>query len=160
MYSRSEEEHEKHLRVALGILKVNKLFVKFKKCEFWLERVVFLGHVVTAQGIEVDPNKVEVVLNWSRPTNISEVRSFLGLAGYYKRFIEGFSKLARPLTELTCIGTKFKWTEKCESSFEELRKMMVNVPILTTPEGSKGFVIYSDVSKQGIGCVLMRLNKV
>ncbi|XP_052171604.1 uncharacterized mitochondrial protein AtMg00860-like [Diospyros lotus] len=129
VYSRSEEEHEKHLRVVLGILKENKLFAKFKKCEFWLERVVFLGQVVTAQGIEVDPSKVEAVLNWLRPTNVNEVRSFLGLVGYYRRFIEGFSKLAGPLMQLTHKGTKFEWTEKCETSFEELKKRLVNVPV-------------------------------
>ncbi|XP_052197296.1 uncharacterized mitochondrial protein AtMg00860-like [Diospyros lotus] len=136
VYSRSKEEHEKHLRVVLGILKEKKLFAKFKKCEFWLERVVFLGLIVIAQGIEVDPSKVEAVLNWSRPTNVNEVLSFLGLAGYYRRFIEGFSKLAGPLTQLTRKGTKFEWTEKCETSFEELKKRLVNAPVLTIPEGS------------------------
>ena len=135
------------MRVVLGILKEKKLFTKFKKCEFWLEQVVFLGHVVTAQGIEVDPSKVEAVLNWSRPTNVTEVRSFLGLAGYYRRFIEGFSKLAGPLTQLTRKGIKFEWTEKCETKFEELKKRLVNAPVLTIPEGSEGFVIYSDAFK-------------
>jgi len=108
MYSQSKEKYEKYLRIVLGILKEKKLFVKFKKCEFWLEWVVFLGHVVTAQGIEVNPSKVEAVLNWSRLTNVNDVRSFLGLVGYYRRFIEGFSKLAGPLTKLTRKATKFK----------------------------------------------------
>lgn len=91
-------------------LRAEKLYAKFKKCEFWLERVGFLGHIVTVKGIEVDPSKVETVTNWPTPANVGDVRSFLGLAGYYRRFIEGFSKIAGSMTQLTRKGVKFQWT--------------------------------------------------
>ncbi|KAL5539314.1 hypothetical protein UlMin_045666 [Ulmus minor] len=101
IYSKSKEEHEEHLRNTLDTLKKNKLYAKFKKCEFWLEKVGFLGHIVSRDGISVDPSKTEAVSGWSRPKTISEVRSFLGMAGYYRRFVEGFSRIATPLTALT-----------------------------------------------------------
>ena len=101
IYSRSKEDHVEHLRMVLKILKQKKLYAKFKKCEFWLDKIAFLGHIVSSEGISVDPSKVEAVENWPRPKSVSEVRSFLGLAGYYRRFVEGFSKIALPLTQLT-----------------------------------------------------------
>jgi hypothetical protein len=107
IYSKSVDEHEQHLRVVLERLRAHKLYAKFSKCEFWLEKVAFLGHVLTAEGVAVDPEKVEAVSNWQQPTNVSEIRSFLGLAGYYRRFIEGFSKIARPMTELLKKEKKF-----------------------------------------------------
>ncbi|XP_022889243.1 uncharacterized protein LOC111404708 [Olea europaea var. sylvestris] len=112
VYSRNVQQHEEHLKAVLETLRKEKLYAQFKKCEFWLDRVGFLGHVVTAHGIEVDRAKVDVVNNWSAPTNVGEVRSFLGLAGYYRRFIEGSSKIAGPLTQLTKKGVKFIWSER------------------------------------------------
>jgi hypothetical protein len=117
VYSKSVEEHEQHLRVVLGKLKAHKLYAKFSKCEFWLEKISFLGHILTAEGVAVDPGKVEIVSNWQQSTNVSKIRSFVGLAGYYRRFIEGFSKIARPMTELLKKEKKFNWTESCEKSF-------------------------------------------
>ena len=99
IYSKSVQEHEQYLRVVLEKLRANKLYEKFSKCEFWLEKVAFLGHILTAEGVAVDPEKVKVMSNWQQPTNVSEIKNFLGLAGYYRRFIEGFSKIARPMTE-------------------------------------------------------------
>ena len=160
IYSDSKEEHARHLREVLSILKEKQLYAKFKKCEFWLEKVTFLGHVVTKDGISVDPGKVEAVSTWPRPTNVSEVRSFLGLAGYYRRFVEGFSILAFPLTQLTRKNVKFQWTDTCEESFQELKRKLVSAPILTIPTDSGGFVVYSDASKYGLGCVLMQNGKV
>ena len=160
VYSKTEEEHEEHLRLTLQTLKEKQLYAKFKKCEFWLDKVVFLGHVISKDGISVDTAKVEAVSNWSQPKNASEVRSFLGLAGYYRRFIEGFSKIALPLTKLTRKNQKFEWTDDCKRSFELLKDKLSNAPILTIPSGEAGFVIYSDASKQGLGAVLMQNGKV
>src|SRR5262249_4756013 len=101
VYSRSQEEHEKHLAVVLQILRDNQLYAKLSKCEFWLDRVGFLGYIVSKEGIQVDPQKVEAVSNWPRPTNVTEIRSFLGMASYYKRFVKDFSKTVAPLTKLT-----------------------------------------------------------
>ena len=149
-----------HLRTILRILKEKQLYAKFKKCEFWLEKVIFLGHVVSENGIFVDPTKVEAVSNWPMPTNVSEIRRFLGLTGYYRRFVEGFSKLASPLTHLTRKNVKFQWNDNCEKSFEEFKHRLVTASILSIPSGSGGFVVYSDASKNGLGCVLMQNGKV
>ena len=119
MYSKSREEHERHLSIILQTLRDKRLYAKLKKCEFWLDKVSFLGHVVTKDGISVDPGKVDVVSNWRRPTTVTEIRSFLGLAGYYRRFTEGFSKIALPLTSLTQKRVKFEWSNDCERSFQE-----------------------------------------
>ncbi|XP_057734358.1 uncharacterized mitochondrial protein AtMg00860-like [Arachis stenosperma] len=112
----TEEEHAEHLRTVLQILKEKKLYAKLSKCEFWKKEVKFLGHVVSKQGIEVDPSKVEAVTNWGRPTSVTEIRSFMGLAGYYRRFIKGFSQIALPLTKLTRKDAPFIWTPECEES--------------------------------------------
>ncbi|KAL5561945.1 hypothetical protein UlMin_031692 [Ulmus minor] len=117
VYSKSAEEHEEHLRLILQTLRDHQLFAKFKKCEFWLNQVAFLGHVISKDGVAVDPSKVEAVENWKPPTNASEVRSFLGLAGYYRRFVEGFSRIAMPLTNLTRKNVKFEWNDACNDSF-------------------------------------------
>ncbi|XP_057960665.1 uncharacterized protein LOC131152809 [Malania oleifera] len=108
VYSKSAEEHEEHLSIVLQVLREKKLYAKLKKCEFWLEQVTFLGHVVSKGGISVDPSKIEAVVDWVRPKNVHEIRSFLGLAGYYRRFVEGFSRLSGPLTRLTRKGAKFE----------------------------------------------------
>ena len=121
IFSKSMEEHEEHLRIVFQILREKKLYAKFKKCEFWLDQVVFLGHVISKAGISVDPSKVEAMVDWARPTNVSEIRSFSGLAGYYKRFMEGFSRIATLLTQLTSKNAKFVWKEECEKSFQELK---------------------------------------
>ncbi|KAL5541376.1 hypothetical protein UlMin_042467 [Ulmus minor] len=160
IYSKSKEEHEEHLRNTLDTLKKNKLYAKFKKCEFWLEKVGFLGHIVSRDGISVDPSKTEAVSGWSRPKTISEVRSFLGMAGYYRRFVEGFSRIATPLTALTRKNHRFEWTEACEKSFQELKARLVSAPILTILNGIDEFIIYSDASKMGLGAVLIQNRKV
>lgn len=125
-----------------------------------MDRVIFLGHVVSNDGIYVDPKKVEAVFDLPRPTIVSEVRSFMGLVGYYKRFIEGFSKIAGPLTELTKKNKRFEWNDVCESSFQELKNRLISALVLTLPSGSNGFEIYSDASRKGLGCVLMQGGKV
>ncbi|KAL5579985.1 hypothetical protein UlMin_012427 [Ulmus minor] len=110
--------------------------------------VHFLGHVVSKEGVSVDPVKIEAVSKWAAPTSVTEIRSFLGLAGYYRRFVEGFSKIAGPLTALTRKGKKYEWIEKCERSFQELKDRLTTAPTLTLPTEDENFVIYSDASKQ------------
>jgi len=160
VYSNSYLEHEQHLRVVLKTLRENQLYAKLDKCEFWLKEVVFLGHVISAEGIFVDPIKVEAVLKLQRPTNVIEIRSFLGLAGYYRRFIEGFSTIASPLTKLTRKEVRFVWSKEYEASFQELKERLTSAPVLALPSGIEGFVVYSDASKRGMGCVLMQHGRV
>jgi hypothetical protein len=117
IYSKNREDHKCHLRTVLGRPRAHQLYAKLSKCEFWLEKIAFLGHILTAEGIEVDLSKVEAVSKWRQPSNVSEVRNFLGMAGYYSRFIKGFSSIARPMTELLKKDNKFVWTPKCEESF-------------------------------------------
>jgi len=121
VYSADLVEHEEHLRTVMGKLREKKLFAKLKKCEFWLEEVSFLGHVVNKNGLAVDPAKVKAMVEWKRPKNVREIRSFLGLAGYYRRFIEKFSSLLGPLTTLTRKNAPFIWSVECEESFQELK---------------------------------------
>ncbi|KAA3465687.1 DNA/RNA polymerases superfamily protein [Gossypium australe] len=153
VYSKLKEEHDAHLRVVLQILRENK-------CEFWLREVTFLGHVVSAEGIRVDPRKTEAVLDWKLPKSVAEIRSFLGLAGYYRRFVEGFSLIAAPMTKLLRKGVPFVWTEKQQESFDKLKKILTEAPILIQPEAGKEFTVYCDASHTGLGCVLMQEGKV
>ncbi|GKA22333.1 putative reverse transcriptase domain-containing protein, partial [Tanacetum coccineum] len=125
IYSKTKEEHEVHLKLVLELLRKEKLYAKFSKCKFWLQEVHFLGHVVNQSGIHVDPSKIEVVKNWKVPTTPSEVRSFLGLAGYYRPFIANFSKIAKPLTSLTQRNQKYEWGEKEEESFQTLKNNLL-----------------------------------
>ncbi|GJV34268.1 putative nucleotidyltransferase, ribonuclease H [Tanacetum coccineum] len=160
IYSRNEKEHEEHLKTILELLKKEELYAKFSKCEFWINTVKFLGHVIDSSGIHVDPAKIEAVKNWASPTTPSEIRQFLGLAGYYRRFIEGFSKIAKPMTELTQKNKKFDWGEEQESAFQLLKQKLCDAPILALPEGSDDFVVYCDASIKGLGVVLMQRTKV
>ena len=158
IYSRSEEEQASHLRVVLQTLMDRQLFTKFSKCEFWLQSVAFLGHIVSSEGIRVDSQKIEAVKKCSRPTSATYIKSFLGLAGYYRRFVEGFSSIASPLTILTQKMVKFQWSDDCEKSFVKLKTRLTTTPVLTLRGGSDGYVIYCDASRVGLGCVLMQRN--
>ena len=133
IYSSSREEHEDHLRLALQRLREKQLYAKFSKCDFWQRQVGFLGHVVSGEGISVDPEKVKAMMDWPRPTLVTGIRSFLGLAGYYRRFIEGFSRLSLPMTKLTRKGVKYEWNEACDRCFEELKKRLTTAPVLAIP---------------------------
>jgi hypothetical protein len=156
IYSKSEEEHEEHLRIVLQVLKEKKLYVKLSKCEFWMREVSFLGHIISSGGIAVDPAKVDAVSQWGTPESVSEIKSFLGLAGYYRRFIEGFSKLALPLTKLTRKDQAFVWDGNCEESFQELKRRLTTAPVLILPDAKESSVVYCDASKLGLGGVLMQ----
>ncbi|GAU37353.1 hypothetical protein TSUD_395350 [Trifolium subterraneum] len=156
IYSKDPQEHAEHLRIVLHILREKQLYAKFSKCEFWLSEVKFLGHVISQGGVSVDPSKVEAVLNWERPRTVSEVRSFLGLVGYYRRFILGFSEIALPLTRLTRKGVAFVWDELCKNSFNLLKQKLTSAPVLVIPDLDKKYVVYCDASNKGLGCVLMQ----
>ncbi|KAD2805327.1 hypothetical protein E3N88_38704 [Mikania micrantha] len=160
IYSKSEGDHACHLKEVLETLCKEKLFAKFSKCAFWLREVQFLGHVISTDGIMVDPTKVEAVMKWSPPKTPTEIRSFLGLAGYYRCFIQDFSKIASPLTKLTKKEVKFDWSTRQQQAFEELKSRLTQAPVLSLPEGTEDMVIYSDASYQGLGCVLMQRGKV
>ncbi|KAL8097339.1 hypothetical protein AgCh_030469 [Apium graveolens] len=136
-----------------------KLYAKFSKCEFWLQEVQFLGHIVSNEGIKVDPAKIEAIINWERPRTPTEVRSFLGLVGYYRRFVQKISRIATPLTKLTRKNEKFIWNDKCEESFRELKRRLITAPVLSLPDDQGNFIIYSDASHKGLGCVLMQHDK-
>ncbi|GJS21667.1 putative reverse transcriptase domain-containing protein [Tanacetum coccineum] len=154
--ARAPKEHEGHLKLILNLLKKEELYAKFSKCEFWLSKVQFLGHVIDSEGIHVDPAKIEAIKDWASPKTPTEIRQFLGLAGYYRRFIEGFSKIARPMTKLTQKSVKFEWGEKAEAAFQLLKQKLCSAPILALPEGSENFVVYCDASHKGLGAVLMQ----
>ncbi|GJT69319.1 putative reverse transcriptase domain-containing protein [Tanacetum coccineum] len=156
----SRKEHKGHLKLILKLLKEEELYAKFSKCEFWLSKVQFLGHVIDNEGIHVDPTKIESIKDWASPKTPTEIRHFLGLVGYYRRFIKGFSKIARPMKKLTQKSMKFDWEEKAEAVFQLLKQKLCSESILALPEGSENFVVYSDASHKGLGPVLMQREKV
>ncbi|GJS81583.1 putative reverse transcriptase domain-containing protein [Tanacetum coccineum] len=160
IYSKSEEEHAKYLKLILELLKKEELYAKFSKCEFWLSKVQFLGDVIDSEGIHVDPAKIESIKDWASPKTPTEIRQFLSLAGYYRRFIKGFSKITKPMTKLTQKNMKFDWSEKAEAAFQLLKQKLCSAPISALPEGSENFVVYCDASRKGLGAVLMQKEKV
>jgi hypothetical protein len=147
IYSKNDSEHEEHLWMVLQKLQDNQLYAKFTKCDFWLGEVHFLGHIISKIGIVVDPAKVIAIMDWKTPSIVSEIWSFLGLTGYYRRFIEGFSKVAKPMTSLLEKGKEFKWTDECQESFDQLRSKLMVAPVLIMPDLQKNFDIYCDASR-------------
>jgi hypothetical protein len=160
VYSKNEEEHAGHLHVVIQHLREHRLYAKLSKCDFWLKEIKFLGHTISEAGIAVDPDKVQEVMNWKPPTTVHQIRSFLGLTGYYRRFILDFSRIAKPMTELLKKGAKFVWGQKCEDAFHTLRQHLTTAPVLAQPNISKTFDVYCDASGIGLGCVLMQDNRV
>jgi hypothetical protein len=133
IYSRMMEEHYEHLRLVLQFLREHKLYGKLSKCSFYQLNIHYLGHVISGEGIAMDLAKVKAIMEWPAPMNVSEVRSFMGLAGYYRRFIEGFSKIENLITELQKKNKKFVWTEKCAEAFRRLKELLTTTPILKVP---------------------------
>ncbi|GJR65989.1 putative reverse transcriptase domain-containing protein [Tanacetum coccineum] len=158
IYSKNKKEHEEHLKAILELLKKEELYAKFSKCEFWIPKVQFLGHVIDCQGIHVDPAKIESIKDWASPKTPTEIRQFLGLAGYYRRFIEGFSKIAKPMTKLTQKKVTFEWGDKQEAAFQKTK--LCSAPILALPQGAENFIVYYDALHKGLGAVLMQNEKV
>ncbi|GJV98778.1 putative reverse transcriptase domain-containing protein [Tanacetum coccineum] len=159
IYSKDEEEHGKHLKIILELLKKERLYAKFSKCDFWLYLVQFMGHVIDRSGVHVDPAKIEAIKSWAAPTTPMEVRQFLRLAGYYRRFIDGFSLISKPLTKLTQNNKKYEWGKE-EEAFQMLKQKLCSAPILAFPEGTEDFMVYRDASLKGYGTVLMQREKV
>jgi hypothetical protein len=154
VYSKTEEEHEEHLRIVLQTLRKHKLYAKFDKCDFYQKKIQYLGHVISAEGIAVDPEKIRAIMEWPIPKDVVDIRSFMGITGYYRRFIEGFSKIAYPITSLQKKGTKFNWSQKCQDNFNKLKELLMTAPILKVAYLDKDFTICVDASKEGLGGVL------
>jgi hypothetical protein len=156
VYSKSIEEHKHHLREVFRLLKLHNLFVKRTKCSFAHESLEYLGHIISAGGVATDPTKVEAVKMWPRPTNLKQLRGFLGLAGYYRKFIRGFGAICKPLTNLLRKNTLFLWTPVEHESFQALKNALMEAPVLALPDFSKEFVLETDACDKGIGAVLMQ----
>jgi hypothetical protein len=153
VYSQNEQEHEEHLRKVLQR-------IRDCQCEFWISEILFLGHIINRDGLAVDPKKVAAILDWKAPKDVRGIKSFIGMAGYYWRFIEGFYKIARPMTALLAKKVDFKWTPACQESFEMLKQKLTIAPVLVLPDVHKPFSVYCDASYTGLGCVLMQEGKV
>jgi hypothetical protein len=160
IYSKNEKELVEHLRVVLQRLRDHKLYAKLSKCEFWLDSVKFIGHTISKEGISVDPSKVQEVMDWKPPKSMHQIRSFLGLVGYHRRFIPDFSRIVKPMTELLQKGVKFVWSEAYEKAFHTLRQHLTSAPLLVQPDNSKPFEVFCDASGTGLGCVLMQEGRV
>jgi hypothetical protein len=149
IYYQSKEEHADHLRMVLQRLREHQLYAKLSKCEFWIDEVLFLGHIINKEGLVVDSKKVADVLNWKAPTYARGIKSFIGMARYYWRFIEGFSKIAKPTIALLGNKVEFKWTQKCQEAFEVLKEKLTTAPVLVLPDVHKPFSVYCDACYTG-----------
>ena len=154
IFSKSVEEHLAHLEEVFGRLHDANVKLNPKKCSFAKQKVEYLGHLVTPQGIKPNPAKIKVVQGFPTPTNLKELRNFLGLATYYRRFVKGFSNIASPLNALTRKGVKFVWTEACSDAFDTLKRALVSAPILAYPNFKEPFLLFVDASSTGIGFTL------
>eukprot|EP00253_Pinus_taeda_P016502 PITA_16502 len=160
IYSRTIEEHYEHLRIVLQTLREHQLYAKFSKCDFFKEEIQCLGHVISKEGIAVDPEKIKAIMDWPIPKDVTDVRSFMGLAGYYRRFVVGFSKVAFPITSLEKKGKLFHWTPNCQKSFEQLKHLLTTALVLSIADPNKDYVVCTDASKEGLGGVLMQEGRV
>lgn len=156
IYSRNEKEHLEHLRLVLQCLRENKLYGKLSKCSFFEKEIQYLGHTISGKGIAVDYSKVETIMTWPTPQNVEEVQKFMRLAGYYRRFVERFSQISNPITNLQKKGVKFEWTSDCEKAFNELKYRLTTAPILKVPDMDKNFLVCTDALEEGLGAVLMQ----
>ena len=160
VFSKNKKDHAKHLRLVLDKLREHQFYAKFSKCEFWLDEVLYLGHIISAKGIAVNPEKVSAIVNWEPPQNVKQLRSFLGLASYCRRFVENFSKIAKPLSNLLQKHVKYVWSPECDIAFNTLKEKLITAPVLTPPDESKPYEVFCDASLQGLGAVLMQEKKV
>lgn len=154
IFSRSLEDHLKHLELVLERLQSAGLKLQPTKCHFMCEKVEYLGHLITPQGLQPNPSRISAVLDFPTPTNVTQVRQFIGLTSYYRRFVEGFAKIAAPLHDLTKKDVEFQWTTPCQVAFEELKRRLTSAPILAYPDFDLDFVLETDASYHGLGAVL------
>lgn len=155
IYSPTLSDHIAHLQLVFQIVRDNQLFLRKEKCSFATTKVEYLGHLITKEGFSTDQAKVQVVANWTQTSNLKQLRGFLGLAGYYRRFVQGFRKIARPLTDMLKMDN-FTWTDKLVSAFETFKQSLISAPVLVLLDFSKTFVVETDTSGKGIGAVLMQ----
>jgi hypothetical protein len=156
IYSQNEQEHEEHLRKVLQRLRDCQVYAKLSKCEFWISEVLFLGHIINRDGLAMDPKKVAAILDWEAPKDVRGIKSFIGMAYYYRCFIEGFSKIVRPMIALLAKKVEFKWNPARQESFEMLKQKLTTAPVLVLPDVHKRFSVYYDASYTRLGCVLMQ----
>jgi len=155
IYSHSMTEHLGHLRIVFTILQTNLLYAKASKCVFYSPQVEYLGHVISAAGVSTDPHKIEAILNWPLPCNIKQLKGFLGLTGYYRRFVKGYGIICKPLTQLLKKDA-YRWNEEATSAFNQLKHVMTQPPVLALPNLTQQFIIETDASSRGMGAVLMQ----
>jgi hypothetical protein len=156
IYSKNGEENEEHIRLVLQVLREHQLYAKFSKCEFFQKQIHYLGHVLSEEGVAIEPDKIKSIMEWTTPKDILDIRSFMGLEGYYRRFIKGFSKIGCPITTVQKKGIKFTWTQKCEESFQTLKHLLTHAPMLKIDDPKDDFLMCTNACKEGIGGVLMQ----
>ena len=156
IFSKNAAEHEQHLAEVLDILEKNKFYAKLSKCDLNRTELLYLGHIVGAYGIEVDPAKIAAVASWPVPADVPQVRSFLGLTNCFRKFIQGYVERCKPLTNLTCKHTPFDWTSECQTSFDGLKQDLTSAPVLSAPDFTKAFEVVADASEWSIGAVLLQ----
>jgi hypothetical protein len=156
VYSKNKEEHEEDLKLVLQVLREHHLYAKFSKYDFFQKQVHYLGHLISEEGVVVDPEKIISIMEWNTPKDVSNIKSFMGLVEYYRRFIKGFSNIGCPITTLQKKGVKFIWTSECEEIFQELKYLLTHVPILKIAEPDNDFLMCTDASKKGLRGFLMQ----
>uniref|UniRef100_A0A0A9DKR2 Reverse transcriptase domain-containing protein n=1 Tax=Arundo donax TaxID=35708 RepID=A0A0A9DKR2_ARUDO len=156
VYSKTLEDHVQHLQQLLSLLQQHQLQVKLSKCSFAQRKLAYLGHVISSEGVATDVEKIKAIQGWTTPANVKELRGFLGLAGYYRKFVKHFGIISKPLTELLCKNTLYVWTSEKEASFQALKKALVEAPVLTLLDFQKPFTIETDACDYGIGSMLLQ----
>ncbi len=156
IYSKNAAEHEVHLKEVLSILEQNKFYAKMSKCDLNKSELLYLGHIVGADGIRVDPAKVAAVSSWPVPKDLHQLRSFMGLTNYFRKFMQGYARRCKPLTDLTRKAAQYVWTPECNAAFEGLKQDLTSAPVLAAPDNSKAFEVVSDSCQWSIGAVLMQ----
>jgi hypothetical protein len=156
IYSKNREEHEEHLNLLLQVIREHQLYSKLSKCDIFQKQVHYLGHVISKEGVAVDLEKIQSIMDWPTPKDVYDIGSFMGMTRYYRRFIKGFYKIGFPITSLHKKGVKFIWTSECEEIFQEIKYLLTNAPVLKIAKPNKEFLVCIDSCKEGLGGVLMQ----